>query len=188
MDYNNLRKLDDEQKKTLTSMFVGILDNIKSISIKKTLSLIKDIPEICKMNYKSYENSELRKQNKNHMHPIIPTRGEIYDAYITEGVGKELCGRHPVVVIQSVSANMYSEKVTILPIEGDGKQIKSSYQEKLTSDDLEDNVKLIKDPSRVITSDLMTIDKARLGKKIGKIKLEKMNLIDKKVKKQLGLY
>ncbi len=188
MNYNNLRNLDDEQKKTLTAMFIGILGGVKSISLKKILSLIKDIPEICKMNYKSYENSELRKQSKSHMHPIIPTRGEIYDAYITEGVGKELCGRHPVVIIQSATANMYSEKVTVLPIEGDGKQIKSSYQERLTSDDLEDDIKLIKDPSRVITSDLMTIDKARLGKKIGKIKLEKMNLIDNKVRKQLGLY
>lgn len=187
MNYNNLRNLEDEQKKTLISIFSGILSNIKSISINKILCLIKDIPEICKMNYKSYENSELRKKNKSHMHPIIPTRGEIYDACITEGVGKELSGRHPVVIIQSRAANMYSEKVTILPIEGDGKQIKSSYQERLTSEDLENNIKLIKDPSRVITSDLITIDKARLGKKIGKIKLEKMDLIDKKVKKQLGL-
>ena len=188
MNYNNLRNLDNEQKKTLTSMFIGILESVKSISLKKLLSLLKDIPEICRMNYKSYLNSELRKQNKSNLHPIIPTRGEIYDAQITEGVGRELCGRHPVVIIQSASANMYSEKVTILPIEGDGKQIKSSYQEKLTSTDLEDNIKLIKDPSRVITSDLMTIDKARLGKKIGKIKIQKKNLNDKKVKKQLGLY
>ena len=187
MNYNELRKLDNEQKKTLNYMFESILNSVKYISLKKIVSLINDIPEICKMDYKSCKNSKLRKENKSNMHPIIPTRGEIYDANITEGVGKELCGRHPVVIIQGSAANMYSEKVTILPIEGDGKQIKSSYQERLTNDDLENNVKLIKNPSRVITSDLITIDKARLGNKIGKIKLEKMRIIDKKVKKQLNL-
>lgn len=187
MDYKNLRSLDDEQKKTLISIFIGMLDRVKSASLNKILLLIRDIPEVCRMNHKSHENSELRKQNKNHMHPIIPTRGEIYDAYITEGVGKELCGRHPVIIVQSVDANMYSEKVTIIPIEGDGKQIKASYQERLISNDLDENVKLLKEPSRVITSDLMTIDKARLGRKVAKIKPEKMNLIDKKIKKQLGL-
>lgn len=187
MEYNNFKNLDEEEKKTLISMFAICLNRIKSIAFKKVISIIKDIPEICKVTYKSYENTEMRKQNKNHMHPIIPTRGEIYDAYITEGIGKELCGKHPVIIIQSAVANMYSEKVTVLPIEGNGENIKSSYQEKLTSDDLEDDAKLMKDPSRIITSDLMTIDKARLGKKIGKIKIEKINKIDNKVKKQLGL-
>lgn len=187
MEYNKLKLLSQEDKKHLSSIFLASLEIIKSISINKVIAIIKDIPEICKMDYKSHENSKLRKLNKNQMHPIIPTRGEIYDAYITEGIGKELCGKHPVVIIQSSSANIYSEKVTVLPIEGNGENIKSAYQERLTSDDLENNVKLIKDPSRIITSDLMTIDKARLGRKIGKIKSEKLNLIEKKVKKQLGL-
>lgn len=35
------------------------------------------------------------------MHPIIPTRGEIYNAIITEGVGKELAGNHLVIIIQN---------------------------------------------------------------------------------------
>jgi len=187
MNYNNLKTLDRKQREKLICVFTAILNNIKSFCLNKVISIIRDIPEICKMNYKSYENEEKRKQTINNKHPIRPIRGEIYDAYITEGVGKELCGRHPVLIIQSISANIYSAKVTVLPIEGDGNQIKFSYQEKLTSEDLENNVKLIKDPSRVITGDLITIDKARLGRKIGKVKLEKLHIIDKKVRKQLGL-
>lgn len=187
MNYSNLKDLEDVNKSTLSSMFIGILNNIKATSFKKMASIIKDIPEVCRMSYQSYENSQLRKITYNNMHPIRPKRGEIYNAFITEGVGKELSGNHPVVVIQGAAANMYSDKVNVLPIEGDGNKIKSSYQEKLTSDDLEGNVTLLKEHSRIITSDILTLDKARLGKKVGKIRKEKMNIIDKKIKKQLGI-
>lgn len=187
MPYNQLKDLEESNKQTLSSMFVGILTNIKNTSFKKMSSIIKDIPAICKMSYDSYENSQLRKVNYNNMHPIIPSRGEIYNAFITEGVGKELSGNHPVIVIQGRAANMYSDKVNVLPIEGDGSKIKPSYQEPLVSDDLEGEVTLLKEHSRIITSDILTLDKARLGKKIGKLKEEKMLLIDKKIKKQLGL-
>ena len=59
------------------------------------------------------------------MHPVILTRGEIYNAYITEGVGKELTGNYLAVIIQSRNSNMYSDKVTVVPIEGDGNIIKN---------------------------------------------------------------
>ena len=187
MNYNELKNLEDERKATLSSMFIGMLSNIKNTSFNKMSSIIKDIPSICKMHYQSYENSQLRIVTYNNMHPIRPHRGEIYNAFITEGVGKELSGNHPVIVIQGVSANMYSDKVNVLPIEGDGNKIKSSYQEPLTSDNIEGDVTLLKEQSRIITSDILTLDKARLGKKIGSIKKEKMLIIDKKIKKQLGL-
>jgi len=187
MKYNTLKDLEDERKSTLSSMFIGILSNIKNTSFSKMTSIIKDIPSICRMHYQSYENSQLRKSTYNNMHPIRPYKGEIYNAIITEGVGKELSGNHPVVVIQGKSANMYSDKVNVLPIEGDGNKIKSSYQEPLTSDDIKGDVTLLKEQSRIITSDILTLDKARLGRKIGEIKKDKMLIIDEKVKKQLGL-
>lgn len=187
MSYNELKDLDTSNKQTLSSMFVGILSNIKNTSFRKMSNIIKDIPEVCKMSYQSYENSQLRKVTYNSMHPVRPNRGEIYNAFITEGVGKELSGNHPVVIIQGKAANMYSDKVNVLPIEGDGSKIKSSYQEKLTSSDLEGEVTLLKEQSRIITSDILTLDKARLGKRVGKITEEKMLIIDKKIKKQLGL-
>ena len=120
------------------------------------------------------------------MHPIIPTRGEIYNAFITEGVGKELSGNHLVVVIQNEKSNIYSDKVTVVPIEGDGNVIKKAYQVKLTNKDL-DYGKIDKDPSRIIFADIMSIDKARLGRKIGALSKEKMNRLDLLIKKHLDL-
>ena len=58
--------------------------------------------------------------------------------FITEGVGSELCGNHLVVIIQNKKANIYSEKVNVLPIEGDGTKINPNYQVRLSSAELAD--------------------------------------------------
>ena len=187
MSYNDLKNMEDTNKNTLSSMFVGILSNIKNTSFRKMSAIIKDIPAVCKMSYESYENSQLRKLSYNKVHPIVPVRGEIYNAFITEGVGKELCGSHPVLIVQNQKQNIHAEKVNVLPIEGDGNKINPKYQVQITSADMENNIILSKDPSRVIISDIMTLDKARLGKKIGKLKQSKMDVINETLKLQLDL-
>lgn len=187
MKYSDLNNLNDSQKSTLVSMFAGILNNVKSSSLRKLPSLIKDLPSICEMNYNSYENLQKTKNHVQKIHPIMPNRGEIFYAYITEGVGTELSGTHPVLIIQNQNSNIHSSKVNILPIEGDGNKIKPKFQEQITSDDLEGNAILIKNPSRVIISDIMTIDKARLGGKVGKLKQYKIDIICEKLKNQLVL-
>ena len=101
MNYTDLKDMDDNNKTTLSSMFSGILNNLKNISFRKSSSLIKDFPNICKLSYKSHEYTEIKKASNSNMHPIIPTRGEIYNAIITEGVGKELAGNHLVIIIQN---------------------------------------------------------------------------------------
>ncbi len=186
MNYNQLKDLDPQNKTTLLSMFQGVLTNIKNISYRKTTSVIKDISSVCEMSYKSYENTQIKRISNTNMHPIIPTRGEIYNANITEGVGKELCGNHLVIVIQNANSNIYSDKVTVIPIEGDGNYIKKSYQMRLTNNDLELG-HIDKDPSRIIFSDIMTIDKARLDRKIGKLTQEKIEKINLAIKKHLSL-
>ena len=186
MNYNDLKDLEESNKNTLLSMFSGVLNNIKNISFRKSSSIIKDFPSVCKLSYKSYEFIEKKKASNTNMHPIIPTRGEIYNAFITEGVGRELTGNHLVVVIQNQNSNIHSDKVTIIPIEGDGNKIKKSYQVKLTNDDLVFG-KLDKDPSRIIFTDIMTIDKARLGRKIALLNNEKMSKLDFLIKKHLSL-
>lgn len=186
MNYKDLKDLDSGNKSTLLSMFDGILNNIKNISFRKSSSLIKDFPNICELSYKSHEYTEIKKASNSSMHPIIPTRGEIYNAIITEGVGKELAGNHLVIVIQNQNSNIYSDKVTVVPIEGDGNKIKKSYQMKLSNSDLAEG-KLDKDPSRIIYSDIMSIDKSRLARKIGCLKNDKIEQLNFRLRKHLSL-
>ena len=186
MNYKDLKDLDSGNKSTLLSMFDGILNNIKNISFRKSSSLIKDFPNICELSYKSHEYTEIKKASNSSMHPIIPTRGEIYNAIITEGVGKELAGNHLVIVIQNQNSNIYSDKVTVVPIEGDGNKIKRNYQMKLSNSDLAIG-KLDKDPSRIIFSDIMSIDKSRLARKIGCLKNDKIEQLNFRLRKHLSL-
>lgn len=65
-----------------------------------------------------------------------------------------------------------------MPIEGDGSKINPHYQIELTNADLEQGM-LDKNPSRIIFTDIMTLDKARLDRKIGKLKPEKIEEVNR---------
>lgn len=184
--YSSLRHMEENNKNTISLTFTSILESTKNISSSVIFDLIRDIPDICKMHHDSCENTKIRVRNSNKNHPISPRRGQIYNAYITTGVGKELKKNHLVVIIQNLKANIFSEKVNVIPIEGDGNNINPVYMEQICSNDLVEG-SLDKNPSRVITSDILTIDKARLGRFIGKLSEEKMSLISEKLKKQLDL-
>jgi mRNA-degrading endonuclease toxin of MazEF toxin-antitoxin module len=144
------------------------------------------------MHHKSIENRKSKIKNPHKKHPIKPVRGEVYNAILTEGIGSELSGNHLVIIIQNTKGNIYGEKVNVIPIEGDGNAVNPNYQEQLKSSDMEpdengEKVTLHKDPSRIIMTDILTIDKARLQRKIGKLKSEKMLVINKKLIDQLDL-
>lgn len=186
MEYKTLSNLNDSDKTSLSGVFQNILMSIKHISVTKAIAYLRYIPEQCRMHHNSLENKKLRNEHPQKFHPVKPQRGEIYNAYITEGVGSELCGNHLVVIIQNKKGNIYSEKVNVLPIEGDGSKINPNYQVRLSSGDLSYG-SLSKDPSRIIITDITTIDKARLGRKIGCLTSECLNSIDKLLRKHLEL-
>ena len=137
MEYNSLDNLNDTDKASLTSIFHKILLCLKHISLSKTASYLRYIPEQCHMHYNSLENKRMRHLHPKGFHPIRPQYGEIFNAYITEGVGSELCGNHLVVIIQNPKGNIYSEKINVLPIEGNGNKINPNYHLQLTSNDME---------------------------------------------------
>ena len=185
IQYNALTCLEDSDKQSFLAHSSTSADNIKKISLYKSIKFVKKIPIKAKLHYTSIEYAKLRSKHKDRHHPVKPLRGEIYDALITENIGSELCGNHPVVVMSNPKTNIFADKINVLPIEGDGNKV-PPYLERLTNKDLE-NGHLRKDPSRVIIPEVITIDKSRLGRKIGLVKPEKMVAISKKLKRQLLL-
>ena len=186
MEYNTLANLNDNDKSSLTTVFQGILLHLKHLSVTKAVTYLRHIPEQCRMHHNSLENRKLRDSHPKRFHPVKPQRGEIYNAFITEGIGSELCGNHLVVIIQNKKGNIYGEKVNVLPIEGDGTKINPNYQVRLSSTDLAFG-SLAKDPSRIIVTDITTIDKSRLGRKIGCLSPNCLATVDKLLKKHLEL-
>lgn len=186
MDYHTLCPLNDDDKQTLSSSFQTLLSNLKHISFTKALNYLRYIPNQCLMHYNSTENRKLRTTHPKKYHPVKTRRGEIYNAFLTEGVGSELCGNHLVLIMQNQKANIYSEKVNVLPIEGNGTVINPNFHFPLFSENLSYG-SLDKNPSRIIITDITTIDKARLGKKIGCISQECLDTVSTLLKKQLEL-
>ena len=186
MDYNTELPLNTKDASTISTIFNETLAAIKHISVNKAIKYLQALPLICHLHYNSLENRRIKNSNPKKLHPIIPQRGEIYNAYITEGVGSELCSNHLVLIIQNSKGNMYGEKVNVLPLEGDGSKINPNYQVRLTNADMETG-HLDKDPSRIIITDITTIDKARLNRRIGKIKPECMAMVEKVLRQQLSL-
>lgn len=187
MDYNSLNNLNNADKASLSAVFQGLLSTLKHISFSKANSYIQYLPTICRLHHNSLENRRIRNADTKKFHPVKPQRGEIYNAYITEGIGSELCGNHLVVIVQNRKGNIYGEKVNVLPIEGDGSKINPNYQIKLENSDLITG-HLDKDPSRIIVTDITTLDKARLDRKIGTLSPACMSKVNTLLIKHLDLH
>lgn len=188
-EYDELDHLNDKSKDILTKKTESIVSKLKKTDFKKYVALLSFIPNNLKLTYKSdvWNKARPKTGKDKKKHPMKPIRGQIYNAYLGENLGSELSGDHPVIVMQNSTGNLFAQKVNVLPIEGDGNDVTEPYQMKITSADLEDDVKLTKDPSRIIISDILTIDKARLGVKVGMIKEVKMKEINKAIIAQLGI-
>jgi|GEM_PF-1645443 mRNA-degrading endonuclease toxin of MazEF toxin-antitoxin module len=177
---------DDNKTRVITALKNLVLDKLKDPFVGKALAIIRNIPQNCHLTYISQQHRNMRSSHPDKFHPVSAVRGEIYNALIDENVGAELNSNHLVIIVSNNRSNIYAEKVIVVPIEGDGRNINTSCQIALKTSDLDDG-KLDKDPSRIIMSDLLTLDKARLSRRIGKVKKEKMVDIDKMLKKQLNL-
>ncbi|MGE5626723.1 MAG: type II toxin-antitoxin system PemK/MazF family toxin [Solirubrobacterales bacterium] len=183
--YDDLVGFNGIEETQIKSTFKIELGKIRKISSRKILGYISQNYLKCKLDYNASEFRKLRMADLKKEHPMKPLRGEIYNAYITTNVGSEISGMHPVVVLSNAHTNIYADKINVLPIEGDGRKV-PSYLASLTDNDLEYG-NLLKNPSRIIIPEILTIDKARLGVKVGKINNSKMLEINKKIAKQLSL-
>ena len=93
------------------------------------------------------------------------SRGDMYYANLGKGVGSEQEGYRPVVIIQNNVGNRFSPTVIIAAISS-----KVGVKSRLPTHyfiDSEDGLEL---PSIILTEQLRTIDKHRLGKYIGHLK------------------
>lgn len=177
---------NESVKKKIDELVTSIVNYFNDSNFDIIIRRLSEIPAIYKMNCDSAEHQRLQALNPKHFNPAHTFRGEIHNAILTDSVGSELSGNHLVIIMQNKKGNIFGNKVSVLPIEGDGTIVDPNYQEQIGNDDLEWG-HLNKNPSRIIMTDIMTIDKARLDMRVGKIKPEKMIRISDKLKFQLEL-
>ena len=91
-------------------------------------------------------------------------RGEMYYADLGKGVGSEQEGYRPVVIIQNDVGNKHSPTVIVASISS-----RISGKKKLPTHYYMNAEDGLREPSMILLEQIRTIDKRRLGQRIGKL-------------------
>ena len=112
----------------------------------------------------------------------IYRRGDIYLVDLGTNVGSEQGGCRPVLLLQNDVGNHFAPTLIVAPVS-------SRYWKKLKqpTHSLIEGIQSLTSPSVVLAEQIITIDKKRVMKYLGKVPEEQMRGIDKAVKVSLGL-
>lgn len=109
-------------------------------------------------------------------------RGEIYLVQVDPTIGSEINKTRPALIIQNDVGNQYSPLTIVAPITSQG--LRKVYPTEVLMASKESG--LSKD-SKVLLSQIRTIDKSRLIKKMGTLSSRKMNQVDQAIRISLDL-
>jgi len=109
-------------------------------------------------------------------------RGDIYLVDLGRNIGSEQGGCRPVLLLQNDVGNHFGPTLIVAPITS--RYWKKSKQPTHT---LIAGVRNLSSPSVVLAEQLLTIDKTRVMKYLGRVPEEQMQTVDKAVKVSLGL-
>jgi len=108
-------------------------------------------------------------------------RGDIYYVDLDPVIGSEQGGLRPVLIIQNDVGNKYSPTVVVAAITG------QAGSKKPLPTHITLNTKLLDKNSIVLLEQIRTIDKARLGKYIGKLDEKYIEGIDRALSISVGI-
>ena len=109
-------------------------------------------------------------------------RGEIYYADLGKGIGSEQEGHRPVVIIQNDVGNKYSPTVIVASISS-----RITGKSKLPTHYYINAEDGLREPSVVLLEQISTIDKRRLGEKMGHLDPATMTAVNNAITISLGL-
>lgn len=109
-------------------------------------------------------------------------RGDIYLVDLGTNIGSEQGGCRPVLLLQNDVGNRFGPTLIVAPIS-------SRYWKKTKqpTHSLIEGIQNLTSPSVVLAEQIITIDKMRVMKYLGRVSEEQMQGIDKAVKVSLGL-
>ena len=109
-------------------------------------------------------------------------RGDIFYANLNTGVGSEQSGYRPVLVIQNNTGNRFSPTIIVAAVTG-----KIHYKARLPTHCMLSSAKTLSIPSMVMMEQIVTIDKMRLKKYVGRVSNTDIVLINKALSISVGL-
>lgn len=109
-------------------------------------------------------------------------RGDIYLVALGAHFGSEQGGCRPVLVVQNNIGNLHSPTLIVAPITSRTHKKANQPTHFALS-----GVENLTSPSMVLAEQILTIDKSRVIKYLGKVSEEQMQSIDKAIMVSLGL-
>lgn len=109
-------------------------------------------------------------------------RGDVFYVNLDPTKGSEQAGTRPVLVIQNDVGNAYAPTVIIAPL-----TTKAFSKRYPTNVNVPHGAGGIKEGSTVLLSQIRTIDKRRLERKLGHLPPDLMRQVDEAIKVSLGL-
>jgi mRNA interferase MazF len=111
-----------------------------------------------------------------------PRRGDIFYVDLEPVQGREQGGRRPCLVIQNDVSNACSPVVIVAAMTS-----RPARRDRPTDVLIAPDASGLDLPSRVLLNQIRTIDKARLGRHVGRATDEELALVDEAIRISLGL-
>jgi mRNA interferase MazF len=112
----------------------------------------------------------------------FPRRGEIYSVKLDPVVGTEIAKTRPAVIISNDVGNQYSARVIVAPITSRGTQ--KVYPFEVGAPAGEGG---LPQPSKIVLDQIRTVDKQRLGLRIGMLSAERIREVDQATRRSLSV-
>ena len=116
------------------------------------------------------------------MSVITPRRGELYWVRLDPTIGSEIAKTRPCLVISNDVGNRYSDRVTVAPITASGLNRIYPYEVLIKAGE----GGLIED-SKVMLDQIRSVDKRRLGRRIGILRHELMHEVNYAIRLSLAV-
>lgn len=113
---------------------------------------------------------------------MLIRRGDVFYVDLDPTKGSEQAGTRPVLVIQNDTGNEYAPTVIIAPF-----ATKSFSKRYPVNVNVPKGTAGLKEDSTALLSQIRTIDKSRLERKVGHLPSSLMQEVDKAIKNSLGL-
>jgi mRNA interferase MazF len=112
----------------------------------------------------------------------FPHRGEIYRVDLDPVVGTEIAKTRPAVIISNDRGNEFSERVIVAPLTSRGTHRVYPFEVLLQQGEAGLPV-----ASKVVLDQIRSVDKRRLGHRIGACDVARMAQVDDAIRLSLGL-
>ena len=109
-------------------------------------------------------------------------RGDIYLVDLGTNIGSEQGGCRPVLLVQNDIGNHFGPTLIVAPVSS-----RDWKKSKPPTHTLIEGIQNLSSPSVVLTEQLLTIDKVRVMKYLGKVPEDQMQNVNKAVMVSLGL-